>query len=92
MSTPQSAAGADSSAPVLEPTTQKFIDALAAAGGPPIYTLSPDAARDVLAGAQAQPSPSSRPRSRTRPFPPAPPDRCESASSGRRAGAACCRS
>ena len=51
MSTPQSAAAA----PVLEPTTQKFIDALAAAGGPPIYTLSPDAARDVLAGAQAQP-------------------------------------
>ena len=50
MSTPQSAA-----APVLEPTTQKFMDALAAAGGPPIYTLSPDAARDVLAGAQAQP-------------------------------------
>jgi acetyl esterase len=28
---------------------------LTAAGGPPIYTLSPDAARDVLAGAQAQP-------------------------------------
>jgi acetyl esterase len=55
MSTPQSAAGAESAAPVLEPTTQKFIDALAAAGGPPIYTLSPDAARDVLAGAQAQP-------------------------------------
>ena len=51
MSTPQS----ESAAPVLEPTTQKFIDALAAAGGPPIYTLSPDAARDVLAGAQAQP-------------------------------------
>jgi acetyl esterase len=50
MSIPQSAA-----APVLEPTTQKFMDALAAAGGPPIYTLSPDAARDVLAGAQAQP-------------------------------------
>jgi acetyl esterase len=51
MSTPQS----ESAAPVLETTTQKFIDALAAAGGPPIYTLSPDAARDVLAGAQAQP-------------------------------------
>lgn len=42
-------------APVLEPTTQKFIDDLAAAGGPPIYTLSPEAARNVLAGAQAQP-------------------------------------
>ena len=55
MSNPKSAAGAESVAPVLEPTTQKFIDMLAAAGGPPIYTLSPDAARDVLAGAQAQP-------------------------------------
>src|SRR5438309_4827852 len=46
--TPQTAA-------VLEPETQKFIDSLAAAGGPPIYTMSPDAARDVLAGAQAKP-------------------------------------
>ena len=52
MANPQSA-GAASVAPVLEPTTQKFIDALA--GAPPIYTLSPGAARDVLAGAQAQP-------------------------------------
>src|SRR5215471_10744111 len=34
----------------LEPTTQKFIDSLA--GAPPLYTLSPEAARDVLAGAQ----------------------------------------
>jgi acetyl esterase len=48
-------AGAAAAAPVLEPTTQQFIDALAAAGGPPIYSLSPAAARDVLAGAQAQP-------------------------------------
>jgi acetyl esterase len=55
MTNPKSAAAAGSAAPVLEPATQKFIDALAAAGGPPIYTLSPDAARDVLAGAQAQP-------------------------------------
>jgi acetyl esterase len=55
MSNPKSAAGARSATPVLEPTTQKFTDALAAAGGPPLYTLSPDAARDVLAGAQAQP-------------------------------------
>jgi hypothetical protein len=31
-------AGAAFAAPVLEPTTQKFIDAPAAAGGPPIYT------------------------------------------------------
>ena len=28
-------------APVLEPATQQFIDALAAQKGPPIYTLSP---------------------------------------------------
>jgi len=42
-------------APVLEPETQKFVDSLAAAGGPPLYTLTPDAARDVLAGAQAIP-------------------------------------
>jgi len=42
-------------APVLEPTTQAFINALAAHAGPPIYTLSPTDARAVLAGAQAQP-------------------------------------
>jgi acetyl esterase len=42
-------------APVLEPTTQKFIDALEAAGGPPLYTLTPEAARDVLANAQSIP-------------------------------------
>lgn len=41
------------SAPVLESATQKFIDTLAAAGGPPIYTMSPAEARKVLAGAQA---------------------------------------
>lgn len=34
----------------LEPATQAFIDGLA--GGQPIYTLSPEAARNVLAGAQ----------------------------------------
>jgi acetyl esterase len=34
----------------LEPTTQAFIDSLA--GAAPIYTLSPEAARNVLAGAQ----------------------------------------
>jgi acetyl esterase len=34
----------------LEPVTQAFIDSLA--GGPPLYTLSPESARDVLAGAQ----------------------------------------
>src|SRR5262245_49855723 len=34
----------------LEPTTQAFINSLA--GSTPIYTLSPEAARNVLAGAQ----------------------------------------
>ena len=34
----------------LEPVTQAFVDSLA--GAPPLYTLSPHAARDVLAGAQ----------------------------------------
>jgi acetyl esterase len=38
-------------APVLEPTTQKFIDSLA--GSPPIYTLTPAAARELLHGAQS---------------------------------------
>ena len=41
--------------PSLEPVTQQFIDSLTAAGGPPIYTLSPAAARNVLAEAQARP-------------------------------------
>ena len=41
-------------APVLEPTTQKFIDGLA--GAKPIYTLSPQAAREVLLGAQSGPT------------------------------------
>ena len=44
LSTTQSVAGP------LEPATQAFIDSLA--GGEPLYTLSPQAARDVLAGAQ----------------------------------------
>jgi acetyl esterase len=42
-------------APVLDAQTQKFVDTLSAAGGPPIYTLSPNDAREVLASAQAQP-------------------------------------
>jgi len=42
-------------AAVLEPVTQQFIDNLAAAGGPPIHTLSPAEARNVLADAQAGP-------------------------------------
>ena len=39
----------------LEPGTERFIDALAARGDPPIYTLKPAAAREALAHAQAQP-------------------------------------
>jgi acetyl esterase len=46
---------AHSFTPVLEPKTQAFIDSLDAAGGPPLYTLTPDAARAVLADAQAAP-------------------------------------
>ena len=38
---------------VLEPAAQAFADALAAAGGPPLYTLSPTEARAVLDRAQA---------------------------------------
>jgi acetyl esterase len=45
-----SAVAAIAAEPVLEPKTQAFIDQLA--GAPPIYTLSPKDARDVLAGAQ----------------------------------------
>src|SRR5262249_56533366 len=41
--------------PVLEPRTQAFIDSLAAAGGPPLYALSPDAARAVLVKVQEAP-------------------------------------
>ena len=42
-------------APVLEPTTQKFIDGLASQGGKPIYELSIADAREVLEGLQRQP-------------------------------------
>jgi len=42
----------NSQIPVLEPRTQAFIDSLAAAGGPPLYTLSPDAARALLVKVQ----------------------------------------
>lgn len=38
---------------VLEPAAQAVADALAAGGGPPLYTLSPEAARAVLDHAQA---------------------------------------
>jgi acetyl esterase len=37
---------------VLEPAAQAFADALALAGGPPVYTLSPEGARAVLDEAQ----------------------------------------
>ncbi|MEM9492525.1 MAG: alpha/beta hydrolase [Myxococcota bacterium] len=39
--------------PVLEPTTQAFIDSLA--GAEPIYTLTPEAAREVLLEVQSGP-------------------------------------
>ncbi|MET0660192.1 MAG: alpha/beta hydrolase [Steroidobacteraceae bacterium] len=45
----------NTSAPMLEPQTQAFIDSLAAAGGPPLYTMTPGDARAVLADAQAKP-------------------------------------
>ncbi len=41
--------------PSLEPATQRFLGQVAAAGGPPIYTLSPADARAVLDKAQAGP-------------------------------------
>jgi acetyl esterase len=37
----------------LELVTRRFVDALMAAGGPPIYTLSPADARALLAGQQS---------------------------------------
>ena len=41
---------------LLEPVTQRFIDDLIAAGGPPVYTLSPADARDLLARQQSVPT------------------------------------
>jgi acetyl esterase len=46
-------AGSALATPVLEPTTQAFIDSLA--GSPPIYSLTPAAARELLHGAQSGP-------------------------------------
>lgn len=43
--------------PPLEPATQKFIDDLAAAGGKPLYQLSPAEAHQVLTNLQSQPVP-----------------------------------
>lgn len=39
----------------LEAATQKFVDDLTAQGGPPLYTLSPQGARQVLETLQSQP-------------------------------------
>ncbi|MBL8706854.1 MAG: alpha/beta hydrolase [Rhodospirillales bacterium] len=55
MDTLMNAPATSHSTPSVEPGSQAFLDALAKAGGPPIYTLTPAAARDVLAGAQAGP-------------------------------------
>lgn len=44
----------ESHKPVLEPTTQAFIDALAAQGGEPIYKLPYDKARQVLEDLQSR--------------------------------------
>jgi hypothetical protein len=41
--------------PVLEATTAGFIDALVAAGGPPIYKMSVADARNVLDSLQSKP-------------------------------------
>ncbi|HYG87800.1 MAG TPA: alpha/beta hydrolase [Azospirillum sp.] len=46
---------AQAASPSLDPSTQAFVDAVAAGGGAPIYTLSYEAARGVLAGAQSGP-------------------------------------
>jgi len=46
--------GSVMAAPVLEPTTQHFLDSLA--GSTPIYKMTPAAARNVLASAQANPT------------------------------------
>ncbi len=40
--------------PILTPETQAFIDTLATQNAPPIYTLTPEAARKVLIDAQSQ--------------------------------------
>lgn len=39
----------------LEPVTQRFIEGMAASGAPPLYTLTPQAARNVLVEAQRAP-------------------------------------
>ena len=49
-----SLSSAAAAAPVPEWTTQHFIDALAAASGPPFYTLTPQAACKVLSDSLAR--------------------------------------
>jgi len=39
----------------LDPETKTFLDAMASAGSPPIYALTPDAARRTLSAVQARP-------------------------------------
>jgi acetyl esterase len=55
--------------PVLESTTQKFLDDLRAAGGPPIYSLKYEEARKVLRGAQSGPVPKAAVTSEDTSFP-----------------------
>ena len=42
-------------AELLEPVTKQLLDDIVATGAPPIYTLTPEAAREVLAEAQRVP-------------------------------------
>lgn len=42
-----------STIPAVEPTTQAFLDELAAAGGPPLYTMTPADARALLRSVQS---------------------------------------
>lgn len=48
--------GATTASPCLTLDTQAFIDALTAQNNPPLYTLSPTAARKVLSDAQSRPA------------------------------------
>lgn len=54
------------------PKTRQFLDTLAEAGGPPLYTLTPDEARKVLSQAQAGPvqAPAAQTQDRTIPVGP----------------------
>jgi hypothetical protein len=76
---------------ILEPVTQRFVDALVAAGEPPVYTLSPTDARATLTRAQSVPisKPDARIDDATFPVSPKAPSVC--ASSARKTANACCR-